>query len=74
MLTRPGIDLLSQNELAMPRLFNFQPLKDFGETLIFYCAVLPLAVANPNVLKDSDSRRDGKKEVKNEEAKEVKDG
>lgn len=57
----------------MPRLFNFQPLKDFGDTLIFYLAVLPLAMANPNVLKDRDSRREGKTQAKEDEPKEAKD-
>ncbi len=50
-----------QHALNMPpRPISFQPLKDFGETLIFYFAILPLALANPNVLKDRDSRRDKK--------------
>lgn len=45
-----------------PRPANFQPLKDFGDSIVFYLSILPLATANPNVLKDRDSRRDRKKE------------
>lgn len=44
-----------------PRPINFQPLKDFGDSIVFYLSILPLAIANPNVLKDRDSRRDRKK-------------
>lgn len=43
-------------------LLSFQPFKDFGNTMLFYLSILPLALANPNVLKDPDSRRDGRKE------------
>lgn len=52
-----------------PRPAGFQPLKDFGDTLMFYLSILPLALTNPNILKDHDSRRDGKKESKNDETK-----
>lgn len=52
-----------------PRPVGFQPLKDFGETLIFYLSILPLALTNPNILKDRDSRGDGKKENKDDETK-----
>lgn len=50
-----------------PRPVNFQPLKDFGDSIIFYLSILPLAIANPNVLKDRDSRRDRKKEDKDKD-------
>jgi hypothetical protein len=52
-----------------PRPINFQPLKDFGDKLIFYLAILPLAFANPNVLKEHDSRREQKKNAKEDEVK-----
>jgi hypothetical protein len=61
------VTFIKSQKLAMPpHPYIFQPLKSFGDTLIFYFAILPLALANPNVLKDRDSRRDGKKENKDD--------
>lgn len=63
-------DPSDSQQIAMPpRPMSFQPLKDFGESLIFYLTILPLALANPNVLKDHDSRRERKKEIKDNEPK-----
>jgi hypothetical protein len=61
-LTSPVTVLYRQKQLNMPpRPLSFQPLKDFANSIIFYLSILPLALANPNVLRDPDSRREGKK-------------
>lgn len=72
----PSLALPLPTSRPMPRRINFQPLKDFRDSLLFYLAILPLAVANPNVLKDRDSRREKKKVKEKEDAKadEVKGG
>jgi hypothetical protein len=72
-LYSPSIHLLKTHTMP-PRPPTLQPLKDFGNTLLFYLTILPLALANPNVLKDRDSRRDGKEEEKVGRRKEEEEG